>query len=366
MSSLINEYYADKSDLKKVYIFKYSPEYFTRFTKLNQNWLKKLKNIHFNSLTKSGQVDYILLKRNIKNDQYNLEQNKKAYQKITYAIPFADKIRHIQQKRRRGQKLDAMKAASKFNDVMALINKAKKSVAKQPIPTKRLQQTITKIIRQLRHGLKNVYKFYNGYDPDFTWWMKKTYPETDSALANYAEWLGRQPLTHPDKAVDSSGIIGHPVGKKEIERELKFQMVPYSPEELIGIAKKQYAWCLIQMKKVSREMGYGNDWKKALEKVKHHYVKPGEQPQLINKLEEHAISFIDSLNLVTIPPLARESWRMVMLSPRQMEYASYFLGGPLIMVAYANEQQDYDTKKMIMRSGNYGFAHAEVFHEPKI
>ena len=33
------------------------------------------------------------------------------------------------------------------------------------------------------------------------------------------------------------------------------------------------------------------------------------------------------------------------------------------MVAYANEEQDYDTKMMIMRSGNYSFARAEVFHE---
>ena len=34
------------------------------------------------------------------------------------------------------------------------------------------------------------------------------------------------------------------------------------------------------MKKASREMGFGDDWKKALEKVKTQYVEPGKQAEL--------------------------------------------------------------------------------------
>ena len=40
-------------------------------------------------------------------------------------------------------------------------------------------------------------------------------------------------------------------------------MIPYTPEELIEIANKEFAWCEAEMKKASREMGYGDDWKKA-------------------------------------------------------------------------------------------------------
>ena len=57
-------------------------------------------------------------------------------------------------------------------------------------------------------------------------------------------------------------------------------MIPYTPEELIAIAETEYAWCETEMKKASREMGFGDDWKKALEKVKNIYVEPGKQPQL--------------------------------------------------------------------------------------
>ena len=44
-------------------------------------------------------------------------------------------------------------------------------------------------------------------------------------------------------------------------------MIPYTPEELVEIANKEFAWCENEMKKASREMGYGDDWKKALEAV---------------------------------------------------------------------------------------------------
>ena len=66
-------------------------------------------------------------------------------------------------------------------------------------------------------------------------------------------------------------------------------MIPYTPEELIAIAEKEFAWCEAEMNRASREMGFGDDWKKALEKVKTLHVEPGEQPGLIRDLAIEAI-----------------------------------------------------------------------------
>ena len=55
-------------------------------------------------------------------------------------------------------------------------------------------------------------------------------------------------------------------------------MIPYTPEELIALAEKEFAWCDREMLKASREMGFGNDWKKAIEKTKDSAVPPGGQP----------------------------------------------------------------------------------------
>jgi uncharacterized protein (DUF885 family) len=360
---LITEYQSDVSDLNRVYIFPHSPEYFSRFNELYSQWLQRLKSIDFNSLNVSDRVDYLLLKRNIENDRYDLQQDEKDYQQYSYALPFADDVIAIQQKRRRGQRPDAMATAGKFNEIMAGIEKAKAAVSKTPLPDKNILDKTLKAIGELRKGLKNVFSFYDGYDPDFSWWMKTTYPDTDSALAAYSKWLSRKPIAKAEKAMDSSGIIGHPVGRDKIEQLLKSEMIPYSPDELVKIAYKEFAWCDSEMLKASRQMGFGNDWKKALEKVKENYVAPGDQPALINRLEEKAIHFIDSLHLVTIPSLAREAWRMDMLSTEEQRFASYFLGGPEILIAYPTDEMNYERKMMSLRSNNFGFANAEVYHE---
>ena len=65
-------------------------------------------------------------------------------------------------------------------------------------------------------------------------------------------------------------------------------MIPYTPEEIIAIGEKEMAWCENEMKKASRELGYGDDWHKALEHVKNLYVDPGKQPEMIRDLAQKA------------------------------------------------------------------------------
>ena len=43
------------------------------------------------------------------------------------------------------------------------------------------------------------------------------------------------------------------------------------------------------MRRAAREMGYGDDWKAALEKVKTMYVEPGRQPQAMLELAQEAV-----------------------------------------------------------------------------
>jgi hypothetical protein len=69
--------------------------------------------------------------------------------------------------------------------------------------------------------------------------------------------------------------------REALIEELEFEMIPYSPEELVAIANKEFDWCQRELKKASREMGFGDDYMKAIEAVKQKYVEPGKQPELI-------------------------------------------------------------------------------------
>jgi len=162
---------------------------------------------------------------------------------------------------------------------------------------------------------------------------------------------------------ESDDIIGNPIGRERLLAELAYEMIPYTPEELIAIAEKEFAWCEVEMKRASREMGFGDDWKKALEKVKTMHVEPGRQPQLIRELALEAQKFLDDHDLITVPPLARETWRMEMMSPERQLVNPFFTGGEVISVSYPTSGMSYEQKMMTMRGNNIPFSRATVFHE---
>ena len=140
-------------------------------------------------------------------------------------------------------------------------------------------------------------------------------------------------------------------------------MLAYTPEQLIAIGNKEAEWTEAELKKASREMGFGDDWKKALEKVKSTYVPRGEQPQMVRDLALQAIAFVKQHDLVTVPPLTEDVWRMTMMTPAGMRVAPYFLGGETIQVSYPHDSMSEEDNLMVMRANGPNLSHATVFHE---
>ncbi|HKI17604.1 MAG TPA: DUF885 family protein, partial [Isosphaeraceae bacterium] len=158
-------------------------------------------------------------------------------------------------------------------------------------------------------------------------------------------------------------IVGNPIGRDALASELEYEMIAYSPEELLELASTEMKWCESEMKKAAREMGYGDDWRAALEKVKTLHVEPGKQPALIRDLALEAIEYLDKHNLITIPPLCRDSWRMSMMSPEAQLTSPFFLGGESIIVSFPTMSMPHEAKMMSMRGNNIHFCRATVFHE---
>jgi uncharacterized protein (DUF885 family) len=209
--------------------------------------------------------------------------------------------------------------------------------------------------------LKSWFDFYNLYDPAFTWWVTQPYQKVNTGMEKYSG-LVREKLAGI-KPGDHDTIVGDAVGRDALVGELAYEMIPYTPEELIDIANREFAWCDKEMLRASRELGYGDDWKKALEHVKTDYVPPGQQPALILGLTLEAIDYVQSHNLVTVPPLAAQTWRMEMMSPERQRINPFFTGGDMLSVSYPVESMTEEQKMMSMRGNNKHFSRATVFHE---
>ena len=281
-------------------------------------------------------------------------------------VPFAETITGLEERRRRMESNDPGKTAGLLNRVNHQISETQGNLeeklkhSEQPAK-KVVANRAFKTLDDLRKTLKEWFGFYNGYDPQFTWWVSQPYKETDQALEKYAVFLKEKLVgIKPD---DKETIIGDPIGREAILEDLAFEMIPYTPEELIEIARKELAWCDAEMLRASRELGYGDDWRKALEHVKALHVEPGKQPDLIRDLAHEAVDFIDQHDLVTVPALAREDWWMEMMSPENQLINPFFTGGTLINVSFPTAGMTHEQKLMSMRGNNIHFARSTVFHE---
>lgn len=167
----------------------------------------------------------------------------------------------------------------------------------------------------------------------------------------------------PPRKVDSSGITGAARGREGLVRDLQDELIPYTPEQLIALAEREFAWCDKEMLKASREMGFGDNWKAALERTKTMHVPPGGQPAMIRDLIFQAIDYLRVKDLVTVPEIAAESQRMSMMSPQAQLTSPFFLGGSIIQVSYPTNEMEFDARMQSMRGNNRPWSHATAFHE---
>lgn len=360
---LMVEYEADKGSLQRFYFIPASPERRTRFQQFQQDYLKRLDALPFEKMSLDGQADYILFRNMLRNELRLLENEKDVYNKLSYLIPFAPGMYALEQKRRRGSTPDPQGVAAEMRSWQESLEKMIEWLSASPEVGVANAASAEYAVKGLQTALRSVYDFYNGYNPAFSAAVPAAYVPVDSLLTVYATLLRSKEKPARNGKADGSGITGQPIGRRELLEQLQFAMIPYSPEEIIAMANKEFTWCDQEMLKASKEMGFGNEWKKALEKVKNSYVREGEQPATILRLHQESIDFIRKHDLVTIPPLADETWRMMMMSERQQLIAPFFLGGETILIAYPTQTMKPEDKLMTMRGNNPHFSRAIVHHE---
>lgn len=338
-----------------------SPEQMDRLLLLDQEYEKKMKQFDYKKLNTNGQVDYILLNRKIKKNIEDIKSNQSAYNRVKNYLPFADSILEFEKKRRRGGAVDAKEVATTFEKASAQVDQEiKKLEGVKSIPSADVEY-LENIIASLKLRLESSFDFYNGYEPMFTWWVPKSHDRLQEKLKEYKELIAAKTDLKPFD--DGSNIAGKRVGKDVLNKMLKDEMISYNADELLKIADKEWQWCVAELLKASKEMGYGEDWKKAQEKVKNSYVPEGKQPELINELYDKAMNFINEKQLIDIPPLADETWGMIMMTPERQLVNPFFTGGREISISYPTNTMTYDQKMMSMRGNNPHFSLGTVQHE---
>jgi len=368
----IDLFATDRAALLRRYGVRYSPAQRTRLRAFYTGWLQRLERVRFAALGTEGRVDRVLFANELRYQLALLDREERQLQEMTPWLSFARTVMELEEGRRRMEPVDPRRAAETLAALARQVDSAHERAraawprdSAAPPGTGRLTRVIarrvTGALDELDRTLERWHGFQADYDPLFTWWTADPYHRADSALGRYARFL--REMVVGARPGEAEPMIGDPIGADGLRADLAHEMIPYTLEELIAIAEREFAWCEAEFRKAAREMGFGDDWKAALEKVKQTFVPPGEQPRLVRDLAREAIGFVEERNLVTIPPLAKEIWRMEMIPPERQRVSPFFLGGEVFQVSYPTDEMTHDEKLMSMRGNNPHFSRATAHHE---
>ena len=404
LRAMIERYEVDLSDLDRLYSLPGSNARHARLEQFYSAQLHLVEAVKFDALSQAGKIDYLLLRGRLLHDQKQLASESRKEEDIAPLVPFQQDIIGLEEARRRMETLDPQKSAVTLNKLAIDIEAAKASLANSKLAPAVLNRAAIRLV-QLRRSFRTWFNFYHLYDPKFAWWTDAEFKRADDALDAYAKLVHTASgVAGPIEALEGRGRRGEfrdddaetvektapagtgenksgenksapavgsdqelsgvgPVGNDALVEALTAAMIPYSPEDLIKIANREFAWCDREMLRASTEMGFGNDWKKAVEAVKNKYVEPGQMIYLVRDLSREAIEFLEKRELVTIPPLVKEDYWEEAMTPRMQLVNPFFTGGATIQVSSPASSQTLQQRLEALRGNNMFFARATVFHE---
>ncbi|MCP4092274.1 MAG: DUF885 domain-containing protein [Planctomycetes bacterium] len=359
---LIAQYQADRGSLGRLWSFPFSTVGLERKQRLQQDWLDQLEGLDYGALDARAQIDWHLLRNMIEHDLESSNLQHQRDLKAAYLVPFVPPLVAVLEAKSRREEVDPREMAEVLTAALEAIKETRTKFEEEKLELSAPEaQRVSSQLNRLRRSLQSWVTYRDGYDPVFTWWCSEPWSDLSKALDSYSKFISKD-LGGIDPN-DQDRLIGNPIGREALLAELAFERIAYTPEELLEIAQSEFEWCMNERKKAANEMGSDGDWRAAQEAVKKAHPEPGGQPTMIHFLAEEAIKFLEDRDLMTIPELAKESWRMQMMTPERQKFSPYFTGGEVISISYPTDTMSHEAKLMTMRGNNYHYSRATVQHE---
>lgn len=362
-------YLEDRAAIQRRYEVQYSPVRRERLRTFYRNWQRRLAELDFDALSQEGQIDYVLLRNRLEFELEMLDIEERRWQEIEPLVPFADDLRMLQEDRHDRKDIDPRAAAAVLDAAAQQMEQFTNALTEGRPDEQIFQTDVTPIVahraanylEHLDEVLDDWNQYHHGYHPEYTWWATEPYDRLTEELDGYVEAIRRHLAgVEPD---EPDPIVGDPVGAEGLQAHLKVEMIPYTPEELLAIGWREFEWIEEQFRNVSREMGFGEDWQDALSYVKDQHPPPGEKPRAIFDIAAYSEEFLEEMEAITVPPLAKEVWRLAMQAPERQQVNPFFTGGEVTRVSYPTDGMSHEDKLMSMRGNSPHLNFATVHHE---
>ncbi|KAI0505214.1 hypothetical protein F5B22DRAFT_640074 [Xylaria bambusicola] len=343
----------DLHEITKFYNIEGSPTRYARLSEFFGTELAALSEAAFSSYSQDEKVDYILLKNFLYRSQRNLKLDREREAAFApFVEPFAEPIWKwcaIRQRQRLEEVFEPQTLADSLSQATDAVSR---SIAHVEEHRKHYSQATgsraARRICELRKHIDETCDFYSGYHPSFDYWVASPRAALDAALKKLEKQVR-------DVIIGSNGgedtIVGEPIGRDGLLVELEAEMIPYSPEELLKIAEREYVCSATRIGATG------------LEYVKNLYEPPATHTAFVRGLVAEGASYVKKHDLVTVPRLAEETITITRIPPVRQRVSPFFLGGHRLQIAYPRADMAHGDKLMTLRGNNRHFSKATAFHE---
>lgn len=201
LADIINRFSADQSGLQRRYDTPNSASRQQRLKGFYTEWRSRLAALDFNKLSQEGRVDYVLLDNHLRYQLELMQREEKQLAETGGLIPFANELRALQETRRDLVSIDGQKSAALLARITKQVDSLRTALeasgsrggggagaagagagaaaggaqaATQTASAAKVSRTVANRaadqVDQIRSVVTNWYRYYNGYDPLFSWW----------------------------------------------------------------------------------------------------------------------------------------------------------------------------------------------------
>ncbi|MEL6898806.1 MAG: hypothetical protein AAFP90_22130 [Planctomycetota bacterium] len=232
-------YSEDLQALNKKYAAPFSTQ---RDNRLREFWLQQqmdLAGINFEALSTGGKVDYALMAEQLRYELQRQNDEREKDRRAIRLVPSVDQLVNLLEQHQTQYDLDGKPVAQCFTKVtesLSNLNDGIQQLRDQPIASTDAQTRFdalraAKKIDELRRQLAAMNKFYDGYDPEYSWWVRRPFAALDKSLADHANMLRKDVLGVASN--DKDTIVGQPIGQSALQNELRHELIRYTPQQRV-------------------------------------------------------------------------------------------------------------------------------------
>lgn len=372
LAELVERYRADRDDLRRFHSVDPSPTRAARLAQLDIRTRAGLEALPYEELSVAARIDWHLLRTELEYAEALRDREAARLEATAELLPFAEAIRGLEEGRWQLEPVEPRAAARFLADIAEQASEVEERLrsteAEGDAPEDALVLSpsdalrVAGWVRSLRRTLDTWYRHFDAFEPGFSWWCEAPVEEAREALDGLTKAL-REELAG-QKGEDDDPLVGDPIGRDGLLTDLAHEWLAFTPEELIAVGEAEFAWCEARLLEASRELGHDEDWRAALAAVKELHVEPGEQDALVAAQAREMITWLKERDLVTIPPLCEETWRVRMIderTQRTLPFAAY--SSQEMLVAFPTRVMDHEDKLMSLRGNNEHFTRCVTPHE---